>query len=108
MKTRTLLLLWLLVGQPAAAHEGKIHIMGTIARVDAEQVVVTDREGKQVSISLTKETKYEQGGAATTVNALKPGIRVVIDVRGSAGDFTATQVRVPPVELGGHQQPAGE
>ena len=86
------------------AHEGKIHVMGTISAVDAQRVVVTDREGKTVSITLTNDTKYEQGDAAAAASALKVGARVVIDVTGKPESFTATEIRIAPAApIGGSQ-----
>jgi hypothetical protein len=41
------------------------------AAADAQHVVVTDREGKEVSINLSKDTKYEQAGAPAQASALK-------------------------------------
>lgn len=96
-----LFLLSLVCATAAFAHEGKTHVMGTVSAVDAQHVVVTDREGKTISITLTDETKYEQGGAAATRSALKTGDRVVIDVTGKPENLTATEIRLAPAD--GHQ-----
>lgn len=110
MKARTLmqsLLISLLCAHPVLAHEGKTHVMGTVAAVDAQHVVVTDRDGKEVSINLTKGTKYEKGDAPAQASALKVGARVVIDVAGTPPNLTATEIRLgPAAPMSGHQHAA--
>lgn len=101
MNPRFLLLLSILLGQAALAHEGHTHVMGTVAHADAQNLVVTDREGKAVAISLTKDTKYERAGSTADASALTPGLRVVVDVAGPPQDLTATEIRLAPVAAGG-------
>ncbi|MGE0022645.1 MAG: DUF5666 domain-containing protein [Hyphomicrobium sp.] len=74
--------------------------MGTVSAVDTQRVVVNDREGQTVVISLTKDTKYDQGGAPAAASALKVGTRVVVDVTGKSESLTATEIRVAPAESG--------
>lgn len=70
--------------------------MGTVSTLDAQHAVVTDREGKTISIALTKDTKYEQGDAPAAASALKVGVRVVIDVTGKPESRAATEIRIAP------------
>lgn len=89
--------------------------MGTITAVEAQHVIVTDRDGATVSITLSTDTKYEQGGAPATASALSVGTRVVVDVAGKPGHLTAIDVRIAPnapagtgpgtTPAGGHDQP---
>lgn len=93
------LLLSLLCGSRLLAHEGKVHVMGTIASVEADRLVVTDRDGKTISMALTERTAYSQGDTPVTVKVLTVGARVVVDVTGPEQSLTATEVRVaPPVQ----------
>lgn len=101
------LALALLCSAPAFAHGDEQHgddqhVMGTVSAVATEHLVLTDREGKTVSIKLTKETKYFAGDVAAPASDVKVGNRVVVDVAGKEDGFTATQVR-----LGSHKPPAG-
>ena len=93
------LLFTLLCSAPVFAHEGKVHVMGTVTALDAEHVVVKDREGKTVPIRLTKDSKYQKGVAAD----LKVGDRVVIDVTGKEDDLTATEIRSSAPPQPGHE-----
>lgn len=87
------------------AHGGKTHVMGTIGTLDTEHIVVKDREGKTVSIRLTKDTKCQKGDTPAAVGDLKVGDRVVIDVTGAQDSLTATEIRFgkAPSESG-HEQ----
>ena len=68
----------------------------------AEDIDLKDRDGKTVSIKLTKDTKYLVGEVAAPLSDVKLGDRAVVDVAGKEDDLTATQVR-----LGSHKPPAG-
>lgn len=83
----------LLYGVPVFAHGGNTHIMGTVAALDGKNVVVKDRDGKSVSVRVTKDTRYEKGEAPAAAADLNVGERVVIDVTGKDADFTATEIR---------------
>ena len=100
-----LVLVSLVCATAVLAHEGKIHVMGTVSAVDAQHVVVTDREGKTISIALTKDTKFEQTDAPATASAVTVGARVVIDVTGKPESFTATEVRIAPADFSEHHRP---
>ncbi len=91
-------LLALLYSASAFAHGGKTHIMGTLTTTEAERLVVKDRDGKDLSIRLTKDTKFQKGDAPAAAADLKPGDRVVIDGIGPEGNFTATEVRFSSVQ----------
>ncbi len=103
----------LLCGSPAFAHGdekhgGGEHVMGTVSTVDAEHLVLKDRAGKTVSIRLTQETKYFAGEAAAPAGDVKVGDRVVVDVAGKEGSFTATQVRLGAQKpAAGHEEGGG-
>jgi len=80
------------------AHEDQLHIMGTVAGVHANEIVVATQDGRSVTILLTRETAYRSmigtGGAGVVAKHadLKPGSRVVVEVTAEGGTLTATQV----------------
>ena len=80
------------------AHEDQPHIMGTVAGVHANEVVVATQDGRSVTILLTKDTAYRSidrsGGAGVVAKQanLRPGSRVVVEVNAEGGTLTATQV----------------
>ena len=103
MKARFAISLLLLIRSASVvlAHEGKSHVMGTVSAIDAERIVVTDRDGKTVSMALTNETKYAQGETPAAASAVKVGTRIVVDVTGTTESLTATEIRIAP-SGGGH------
>lgn len=78
------------------AHGGNTDIMGTVTSVSAEQVIVKDREGKSVTVRVTKDTKYRKGDAPGAAADLKVGDRVVIEAVGKADAYSAEEIRFSP------------
>jgi hypothetical protein len=60
------------------AHEGHEHkVMGTVTMAAADHVMLTDKDGKDVTIKVTKDTKVK-AKPMIKVEDLKAGTRVVI------------------------------
>ena len=88
----------------AFAHGDKPHVMGTVAAVDAQHMVVQTKKGKTLSILLNKATQYRKGEAAATGAALKVGDRVVVEATGEGDTLTASEIRfASPGEKTGHE-----
>ena len=68
----------LLVPTVALAHAGGEHIMGVVKTVQPPSLVVETQDGKQVTVHLDDQTKYEKSGAPSSVGELKAGERVVV------------------------------
>jgi len=79
---------------PAHAHEGAPHVMGTVATVDANYIVVQTREGKTLSLSIDTNTKFRQGDKAAAATDLKAGDRVVAEVTRQGDSLTASEIRL--------------
>lgn len=61
-----------------AAHPGHEHkVMGTITMAAADHVMLTDKDGKDVTIKVTKDTTVKSK-PAMKVEEIKAGTRVVI------------------------------
>ena len=60
------------------AHEGHDHkIMGTVTMAAADHVMLKDKDGKDVTVQVTKDTKVKSK-PALKVEEIKAGTRVVI------------------------------
>ena len=60
------------------AHDGHEHkILGTVTMAAADHVMVKDKDGKEVTVQVTKATKVKSK-PAMKVEAIKVGTRVVI------------------------------
>jgi hypothetical protein len=65
-------------GVRIAAHEGHDHkIMGTVTMAAADHVMLKDRDGKDVTVHVTQDTKVKSK-PAMKVEEIKVGTRVVI------------------------------
>jgi hypothetical protein len=63
---------------PLLAHEGHDHkVMGTVTMAAADHVMLTDKDGKNVTVKVTKDTTVK-AKPAMKVDQIKPGTRVVI------------------------------
>jgi hypothetical protein len=77
----------------ARAHEGHEHkAMGIVKVIDAAHVEVETTEGKKVSVTLTKETKFLKGKTAVAPADLKVGDRAVVVYVQEKGKNVARQV----------------
>jgi len=68
------------------------HVMGTIQAVHPDRLDVVTKDGKALSIPLTKSTRYFRGDRRATAAALETGSRVVVHL---GGDGSAAEVRLP-------------
>ena len=77
------------------AHEGHDHkIMGTVTMAAADHVMLKDKDGKDVTVKVTKDTKVKSK-PALKVEAIKSGTRVVITAsQAKDQSFTAKTIEV--------------
>jgi hypothetical protein len=80
---------------PSFAHEGHDHkIMGTVTMAAADHVMLKDKDGKDVTVKVTKDTKL-RAKTAMKVEDLKVGARVVITATQDKDEsFTAKTIEV--------------
>lgn len=65
-------------GARLAAHAGHDHrVMGTVTMVAADHVMLRDKDGKDVTIKVTKDTKVK-AKPTVKIEEIKPGTRVVV------------------------------
>ena len=68
----------LVLGSVAGAHEGHDHkIMGTVTMAAADHLMLKDKDGKDVTVLVTKETKV-RSKPPMRVEEIKAGTRVVV------------------------------
>ena len=80
---------------PSFAHEGHDHkIVGAVTMAAADHVMLKDKDGKDVTVKVTKDTKV-RSKAAMKVEDLKAGARVVITATQEKDQsFTAKTIEV--------------
>ena len=90
--TTVLSLTFLLLASIALAHEGHKHVLGTVTAVTAEHLEVKTKDGKAVTVPLTKTTRYLKGKKEANQADVHVGDRVVVDLEKSGA---AEEVRLP-------------
>ncbi len=77
------------------AHEGHDHkIMGTVTMAAADHVMLKDKDGKDVTVKVTKDTKVKSK-PAMKVEDIKAGTRVVVTAtQAKDKSFTAKAIEV--------------
>jgi hypothetical protein len=82
-------------GPRVLAHEGHDHkVMGTVTMAAADHVMLKDRDGKTVTVQITKDTKVVRGKASLTPADIKTGARVVITAQQEKSAMKAKRIEV--------------
>jgi len=95
MKFRLIaLLLAVLVALPAFAHGDKKHVIGTIAKISPEAVMVKTQEGKSVEVKLATTTMYvTNDGKPAKFADVAVGQRVVIHATPKGAELIADELK---------------
>ena len=82
-------------GTVVRAHEGHDHkIMGTVTMAAADHVMLKDKDGKDVTVKVTKDTKVKSN-PVLKVEEIKAGTRVVVTATEAKDkSFTAKTIEV--------------
>lgn len=100
-----LLLIATFAAGAAFAHGGKSHrLLGTVKSLQENHLTVTAQDGHEAHVTLTAATTYEQEGKPATREALKPGVRVAIQL--TEDDKSAVKVRIGAAPAAKVAQPA--
>jgi hypothetical protein len=98
MRELSLSLLLILVSNSLLAHGGKTHVMGTLTALDARHIEVKTKEGKTVSILLSKDTKYQKGNSTAAFSDIQIGQRVFVEATGKGDKMTASEIHLAPAK----------
>ena len=77
-KIASLFLIVLLASSAALAHGGPGNLLGTVKEVSEGHMVVTTRDGHEVTVYLTEKTKYEKASKAAAIQDVVAGARVSV------------------------------
>jgi len=82
-------------GPRLLAHEGHDHkLMGTVTMAAADQLTLKDKDGKDLTLKVTRETKV-RAKPPLKVEEIQPGTRVVITAaEGKDKSMTAKLIQV--------------
>lgn len=69
----------LALGGVASAHPGHEHkIMGTVTMAAPDHVMLKDKDGKDATVSINRDTKFLRAKKAMKVSDVKVGMRIVV------------------------------
>lgn len=91
---RNLLVALALAASPGFAHEGGVHVKGTVTAVSADQIKVQGADGKETAVKVTERTHLVRGGAPSRVADVKEGERIVIHARRQGSGLEAIEVHL--------------
>jgi hypothetical protein len=95
-KIASLFLITLFVAAAAVAHGGHAHqVLGTVKEVSGDHVIVTTKDGKEVTVHLTEKTKYEKAGDAATRKDLAAGSRVSVYLENDGKSAVTIRIGAP-------------
>lgn len=77
-KIASLLLIVLVASSVALAHGGPGNLLGIVKEVHDGHVVVTSKDGHEVTVYLSAKTTYEKAGQAATKSDVGVGSRVSV------------------------------
>jgi hypothetical protein len=88
---------------PLVAHEGHDHkVLGTVTMAAADHVMLKDKDNKDVTVYLTRDTKVVRDKKALKIEDIKTGLRVVITAT-TVKENNVEKMMAKQVELGAVQ-----
>ena len=77
------------------AHEGHQHkVLGTVTMAASDHVMLKDKDGKDVTVYITKDTKVLRTKKAMKVDDIKTGMRVVVTAVMAKEKMIATTIEL--------------
>ena len=102
------LFLLLASSRTASAHNGAVHVMGTVTKVSAEAVTIETIDKKLVEVGLNPKTRYTRNDKAAAANELKVGDRVMVNAKEvdkkPVADLVKLGLAAPGSDHAGHSQ----
>ncbi|MDQ5857316.1 MAG: DUF5666 domain-containing protein [Acidobacteriota bacterium] len=77
-KIASLFLIVLLASSVALAHGGTGNLLGTVKEIHDQHMVVTTKDGHEVTVHLTEKTTYEKASKAAAIHDVVAGARVSV------------------------------
>lgn len=78
----------------AYAHNGMIHVMGTVTNIAADTITVKATDGKTQTVALAAATRYFKGETAASRQDVKIGQHVVVHATKKGNGLVAAEVKV--------------
>lgn len=96
MRTLALLFLIVLLASSAAlGHGGPGNLLGTVREVDEKQMIVTARDGHEVTVQLTERTSYEKASKPAARQDVVVGARVSVRLEKDGKSAVSVKIGSP-------------
>lgn len=83
----------------ANAHNGMIHIMGTVSSITDHDISVKRTDDKTQTAVITATTKFSKTNMTVTAKDIKVGDHVVIHATKKGAQFTAAEIKVGTMKM---------
>ncbi|WP_263408861.1 DUF5666 domain-containing protein [Terriglobus tenax] len=101
MKRLLLAVLFGLFATAAFAHNGMIHMMGTVTAIADTSLSVKGTDGKTQTVVLVATTKFTKGDKVATLRDIRVGDPIVIHATKKADQLIAAEVKVGTMGMTG-------
>lgn len=102
MKRLFLMILPLLLFATAAhAHNGMIHVMGTVTSITDSSISVKGSNGKMQTVMFAATTKFLRGESAVTARDIKIGDHAVVHATKKGNRLVAAEVKLGAMKMTG-------
>lgn len=88
------LLLTMLAGGPAFAHEGGVHARGAVKEASKDHIVLALPDGNALTVAVSAGTRFVRAGKVVRVGDVRVGERAVVHAKKVEGQLEATEVRL--------------
>jgi len=86
---------------PALAHPGHAHkMLGTVTMVAADHVMLKDKDGKEATVYVNKDTKVLREKKPAKLEDIQNGMRVVITAQMESDKMFAKTIELGPKRAG--------
>jgi ribosomal protein S1 len=83
-------------GATALAHGNNAHVRGVVTQISAQTITVQLANNTSKTLTLSPKTSFERGGKPASMNDLKVGDRVVVDVPQNSNEALEVQFGAAP------------
>jgi type 1 fimbria pilin len=94
----SLLALMLATAAVATAHDGKKHLLGTVTKIQSNQISIETKDSATIEVSITPSTVFTKDGKPAKLKDIGLGDRVVIHATAKGTGYEASEVQIakPP------------
>jgi type 1 fimbria pilin len=90
----SMLALMLTTTAVATAHDGKKHLLGTVIKIESNQISIETKDSLSLEVSITPSTVFTKDGKPAKLKDIALGDRVVIHATAKGTGYEANEVQI--------------